>query len=507
MKRTWVLFDPWVLVVGAVALLTYALHGIHGQLTRDLGIYSYAGERFAHGVPPYVAVVNRAGPLAHILPGIGAIFARLAGLDSLLTMRVLFMLFAVASVGAMFVLAKDLFRSRTAGLVAAAAMLSFHGFIQYASNGPREKTPMTLFLICTLWAVTRRRWFTAGLFVSLATLCLQISFFPAVVAALLGALTLIPRARWQAVGKVLLGGAIPPALYLVYAAVVGAVAETVTGFLLLNMSYTPADSMSPSRFHELWVGMHLAYGSSIWVLVAGLVALLALAPLAFVGPFRAAHPWAPEVAVFAVAAVAAAAWTWHDYDAWPDLFPLLPFAALGVGALFALLPRRLPAAARTVTAAVLCVAMLATAVGYSVTARNDELRVQQRSVDAVLGQLPPGTRVLSIEAPQPLVLANKINPTRYQMVTNGMWDYIDHVWPGGLFGYRWWIRKSGPPLVALSEGASTTWQTTLNKDYELVGGAPQFWWYARRDLGADTLNRLREAAADAARRSAPDYDR
>ena len=36
---------------------------------------------------------------------------------------------------------------------------------------------MTLFIAVALWAVAKRRWFTAGLFVSLATLCLQIAFF------------------------------------------------------------------------------------------------------------------------------------------------------------------------------------------------------------------------------------------------------------------------------------------------------------------------------------------
>ena len=100
-----------------------------------------------------------------------------AGLDDLVTMRVVFMLIAAAAVTMIYVLGRDLFGSRAAGLVTAGALLSFHGFIQYASNGPREKTPMTFFVIVALWAVTRRRWFTAGVFTSLATLCLQTAFF------------------------------------------------------------------------------------------------------------------------------------------------------------------------------------------------------------------------------------------------------------------------------------------------------------------------------------------
>ena len=66
-------------LVGAVALLTYALHGVNGMLTRDLAVYSYAGQQVADGVPPYVGILNRAGPLAHAIPAIGVWIARTAG--------------------------------------------------------------------------------------------------------------------------------------------------------------------------------------------------------------------------------------------------------------------------------------------------------------------------------------------------------------------------------------------------------------------------------------------
>ena len=90
--------DPLVPVVAGASLVVYVLHGFHGMLTRDLGIYSYAGQQVADGVPPYLGVLNRAGPLAHVLPGVGALVARLGGLDDVLTMRVLFMLMATAAV-------------------------------------------------------------------------------------------------------------------------------------------------------------------------------------------------------------------------------------------------------------------------------------------------------------------------------------------------------------------------------------------------------------------------
>jgi hypothetical protein len=90
----WLLRDPLVYAVGVVALVTYALHGLNGVLTRDLGVYSYAGQQVADGVPPYMGILNRAGPLAHVIPAIGVRIARLAGFDDVITMRVLFLLIA-----------------------------------------------------------------------------------------------------------------------------------------------------------------------------------------------------------------------------------------------------------------------------------------------------------------------------------------------------------------------------------------------------------------------------
>ena len=182
--------DPLLFVVGGVALLTYALHGFNGMLTRDLAVYSYAGQQVAEGVPPYLGILNRAGPLAHVIPAIGVGIARIGGFDDVFTMRLLFMAIATICVCAVYALGRDVFASQLAGLVSAGAFLTFFGFIEYASNGPREKTPMTLFIALALWAVARRRWFTAGLFVSLATLCLQIAFFSSFAAVVAGVLFL-----------------------------------------------------------------------------------------------------------------------------------------------------------------------------------------------------------------------------------------------------------------------------------------------------------------------------
>jgi hypothetical protein len=488
--------DPLVVAVGAVALLTYALHGVNGALTRDLGVYGYAGQQVADGVPPYLGVLNRAGPLAHLLPAVGVGLARLGGFDELLGMRLVFMAIATVCTSLVYVLGRDVFRSSLAGLVTAGAFLTFTGFIRYAADGPREKTPMTLFVVCALWAVSRQRWFTAGLSVSLATLCLQIAFFPSVTATVVGVLLLAGGHRVRALILVVLGGALPVAACTVYFAVVGSLREAVDAFLLINAEYTEPDPLLPK------LGIHVrdlvaAYGASVWLLLVGSVALVVL-PIAFARLGITRDGRGPRVlTAFALALVGGLLWDLRDYDAWPDLFPLLPLAAVGVGGLFVWATSRLARRSTLVVAVALLVAATGAAVQASVTTRDDRLVTQRRSVAAVLALLPADATVTSIEAPQPLVLTGRTNPTRYQMFSGGLTRYVDDTWPGGLRAFRQQLVDQPTTLVSLGDTMSSTWRRGLAPTYQYIGRAPGWLWYARSSLGADKLSALREAAGDA----------
>lgn len=485
--------DPLVPVVAVVSMVVYVLHGFEGLLTRDLGIYSYAGQQVAEGVPPYLGVLNRAGPLAHVLPGVGALVARVGGLDDLITMRVLFMLMATAAVCVAYLLGRDLFRSRAAGLVTAGAMLAFHGFIQYASNGPREKTPMTLFVLGALWAVTHRRWFTAGLLTSLATLCLQTAFFSTFAAVAVGALLLAHGERLRALLRIAAGGLVPVVVLATWFALAGSLRAAWDGFYGINRRYTVPNPLDAER-EMVWEDLHAAFGVSVWLLFAG-AALLVLVSLAAVS--RRARSAEPGLAVLPAMAAGLAAGVWwilQEYDAWADLFPVLPFAALGLGAAFAVVAHRLASRGRQVLAAVLVGASVVIALTYSVSTRDDSLQDQREATDAVLATLPPGATITSIEAPQPLVLTGRTNPTRYQMFRSGLQDYMDDTWPGGLDGFKRDLVADEPDLVAVGETVSQRWRASIQPDYVYVGSAPLWEWYARASLGDDTIADLRAAA-------------
>jgi hypothetical protein len=494
------LADPLLLVVGVVSLLTYTLHGFEGMLSRDLALYSYAGQQVAEGVPPYLGVLNRAGPLAHALPALGAGLARVLGGDDVTVMRQVFMVMAALCCCAVYLLGRDLFRSRSAGLVAAATFLSFSGFIEYASNGPREKTPMTLFVVLAIWAVTRRRWFTAGVFVSLATLCLQTAFFTAFPAAVACAVLLGTRQRARALARIALGGAVPVALCLAYFAVVGALREAVEAFVLINYRYTTPDPLM-ERLEPVWEDLRLAYGTSLWLLVGGSAALVVLAVRALTFPRQRPtrdHASGPVLVALVVSLSVALAWNVKEYDAWPDLFTLLPLAAVGVAGAFAAVTERASARAALGTATAWAVACTFLAVHYSVSTRDDTLEVQRASVAAVLDVLPEDATITSVEAPQPLVLTRRANPTRHQMFSGGLYRYVEDTWPGGLDGFRRDLVEGRPTLIAFGDPVSDAWRAAILADYSYVGSAPDLTWWARSSLGPEKLSELRDAAASVA---------
>ncbi|RYC07131.1 ArnT family glycosyltransferase [Nocardioides zhouii] len=485
--------DRLVPVVAIACVVVYVAHGFHGALTRDLGVYSYAGQQVADGVPPYLGILNRAGPLAHAIPGIGALLARLGGFDDLLTMRVLFMLIATAAVCATYALGRDLFASRAAGLVSAGGMLAFHGFIQYASNGPREKTPMTLFVVLALWAVTRRRWFTAGVCTSLATLCLQTAFFSTFAAVAVGVLLVAETGRIRASVRVALGGLLPVAALGTWFALVGSLRAAVDGFYVINRRYTVPDPLTDD-LDRVWLDLQEAYGVTVWLMLAGVVALVLVTLAAVVPPARRAFPALRVLPAMTAGLAAGLAWTLKEYDAWPDLFPVLPFAVVGLGAAFAVVVRRLAPRPQWVVATVLAGACVVLALVYAVSTRDHTLDAQREATAAVLAELPEGATITSIEAPQPLVLTGRTNPTRHQMFRSGLQDYLDDTWPGGRVGFEADLVGDGPDLVSVGETTSLRWRRALMPEYVFIGRAPLWEWYARADLGEDTIERLRTAA-------------
>lgn len=492
--------DPLVLLVTAVALGTYLLRGFTGLFSRDLGVYAYAARQVLAGEPPYVGIVNRAGPLAHLLPVPGIVAARVTGSDELLGMRVWYLVLAVACVSVTYLVGRDLFASRLAGLAAAATMLSFEGFISLATTGPREKTPMVLFILCALWALSHRRWLLTGVSISLATLTIQIAFFPLLAAAVVGILLVGRGRRLRDLTRVTVGGAIPVAVLGVYFAASGALGAFLDGFLLLNARYSVGRPFS-SRAGLLWGRLQEGYGASLWPLLGGLVLVIAVAVALVVRRSTRRDPATATMVALAVATVGSLLWTEVDFDGWEDAFTFLPLAALGIGAGIAQLEQRLPGPV-TLAAGVLTVVLpTASAVQYAATVHDHQLVMQREVTRTVLAHVP-GARIWSIDAPQYLVLAERTNPTRYQLLSEGLQYHVDDTWPGGMDAFVTWNLAQQPELLVVNglELREGHWRDRVQPEYVRVGRAPGVFWFARSSLGTRVIHAIqRDLAAIHAR--------
>ncbi|MFC4783301.1 ArnT family glycosyltransferase [Nocardioides sp. MAHUQ-72] len=486
--------DPLVPLTAVVALAVYVTHGFDGGLTRDLGVYAYGGQQVAEGVPPYVAIVNRAGPLAHFLPGIGAWVARLVGVDDVLGMRVFFLLIAVACVVVTYLLARDVFRSRATGVVAAAALLSVRGFVIYATYGPREKTPLVLFCALALLAVVHRRWATAGFCIALATLTWQPAFFALGAGAAVAALLQAER-RLGSLVRIAVGGLAPLLAVVAAYAVVGDLKFFIDDFVLVNARYTEQVSlMTEPRI--IWEATKEIYGWTTWLLIGGLVAVV-LQALASVRSALRHDPRAAALVGMGVLAIVGALWSLKAYNGWPDCFFVFPVVMVGIGGLAPLLGRLLPRPALVALVAVWAVVSVVITTTYAVTTRNHDLDEQRRDVEAVQRVLPDA-RIMSLEAPPALVLAHQRNPTRFQLFGNGLTGYLDDVWPGGREGYARWVARRAPELLAVgTESGHRSWlEGVLQRDFVLVGESPEWDWYVRPEVGPDRVEELRRVLRD-----------
>ncbi len=481
-------------VVGLVSLLVYALHGFDGDLDRDLGVFTYGGLQVSHGTPPYVGVFNSVGPLADAVPGLAIRLGRFVGADPVLSERLFFTVLSALCCSLLCVLARDALGSRAAGFLAPAVFLTFHDFSHLASDGPREKTTMVVFLLGCLILLGRRRWALAGACAALATLTWQ-PVLAVALAALAAAVLLDQRdTKLRILLRFTVGGLVPSAVTVAYFLAAGALSRALDGFIVINVGYTSQPSLL-TRPSEIETTLRSAYGWSLPLAIGGLVALFVLGVRAV--PF-ARRPTVSPVAVRLVTCAAGGfvgtVWTVLVVNGAPDLFELLPLAALGVAGVALLLLSRL--SQRTALAGVAVIVSLGVVAGLveSVTTRDDALILQRADVEAVLGTQPADATVVSLSAPQVLALSGRESPVPYQLMTGNQERYLDATYPGGMAGFQRTLVDLHPTFVVVGRASRVAWaRSWLDTDYWRVGGNDGWWWYLARSTGSDALLRARMA--------------
>lgn len=493
--------DPVGALLAVASVVVFLLHGFEGAMSRDVAVYAYAGQQVAEGVPPYENILNRAGPLAHLVPGAGAFVGRSLGVDDLLAMRVTLMLVSVLAVWACYVLGRDLFRSRGAGAIAAVTLLSFQGFVTYATYGPREKTTMALLVILALVAIAHRRWAVAGAATALATLTWQGAFFPVAAGCLLAMVLLRGRRTrvaallcWAGTGTAVAAAAIG------YFALVGALPEFWEGFYVVNAGWTTQRGV----LTQLADPQQLAsgFGWSLALLALGLVGCLAAA-VARLRKLDRDDPAHGGVLALAAGAIVTLLWALVSFEGWPDAFVMLPYAACGVAGLVHLVLNRMPRPVVATATAVLVTAGVVVAGIHATLGRSSGLVDDRRHVAAVAGVLGPDTQMLAIGNPTPLVLRHETNPIRYQLFGGGLGTYLDDTYPGGIAGLADEIGEIRPTVITVRRVRAYPWlQPVLALDYKRLGGQfSRYTWFVSTDA---TTREQRQEMRQAVRDTLPD---
>jgi hypothetical protein len=197
--------------------------------------------------------------------------------------------------------------------------------------------------------------------------------------------------------------------------------------------------------------------------------------------------------ILGVGGLAAVLWSCYAINGGADLFVALPFAAVGAAAGLVRIGRRLdPRTAARLCAAAVVVGVVLSSV-EAVTTRDHRLPTERLDVSRMVAAVPPGSTVLSLSAPEVLVLAHRTNPYPWQLSNGPISAFLDDHLPGGLAGYADRISRLHPALIAIGKRTADEWLLpVLDRDYTRVGSGSHWVWYAANDLGPATLRHLHE---------------
>ncbi len=441
-----------------VAILVYVQFGPNGSLYRDDGLYMYAGQQFAQGVPPYVSLFASKGVVAPMLAGVGVLIGNAIEMDDLLAARLFFLLLSALTVGAVYLLGRDVFASRRAGVFSALTFLCFWGFGRFAMAGPRVKTPMALFEVLALWCMTNRRWFAAGMMASLSTLTWQPAGLFAVAAVAMAFFASEPGHRLRSVALALAGGLLPLAACVAYYAAHDAVPEFYEGFVTASLGYGGRAGLSGTpfltRFTRVLYSVNRGY---LYAPVAIWLGFLMILAAYFVrgegrGLARIRSLAHDPIAPLLISFPAVVLWTLIDYQGYPDFFIVLPFVAVGFGWLLHLAANELATRVGPRAERLWCVAWGALFIlggGLLYGSTSDHLLPLQRAqAHRVAREMGDGDwTLLTLDKPGMNVLLHKRNATRYLLLMRSIEQMIVEGEPGRFRGWLGRLQATQPDVV------------------------------------------------------------
>ena len=485
----------------AVAAGFFGSFGIHGLLSRDESIYVYAAQRLSHGTAPYKSIFDPKTPLASFIGGIAAALGHAVGRNDVYAVRAAFFLCSLLTVAAIYALVLQLFDSVVAALIAAVVFACFDGFAKDALSGPDAKTPGIFFAVLAMWFMARRSWTWAAGCGALAFLAWQ----PLVVYALLpvffAAVVSEPGRRRMSALWAAVAAAAPVAVTLVYFAAAGALGdflESTVSYPFTGVVQKPAPFLR--HFTRISDIVSSAYPYSGYLLWAGLIGLVVVTGLR-IRRLRGqrlrilADPWIGAIALtFALEALYAI----YDFQGYPDVFPLLPYGAVGLGAVAALLLARVPDSQARARTAGAMVAVVAVATGVIVGLFEPDakfgvaLRAQQADACAVQRLLGAGGRLDALGDPVVLVLTHRKSPDRFIYLEAGVDKWKVAHTAGGFNAWLGQIEARRPDIVVLG-GWYTNLAFSMAENVRAQGYLPRYLGTWRVFVTPEVASRARGA--------------
>lgn len=441
-----------------VAVALFTRFGINSSLSRDESIYTYGAQQLSHGVPPFVGIFDPKGPFATWLGGLAAVVAHALGRNDIYLIRLAFFVCACLTVLAVYLLALRLWRSTVAALVAAVVLASFRGFAADALSGPDAKTPGILLAVLSMWFLTRRQWYWGACAASAAFLVWQPLALYAVVAVGVAVVNALRGERWKALALAVAGAATPLVLTVVYFLAAGAFAQLVEATVVFPLRGVIRGEQSLThRLHTIATVVNRDYGFSGTLFWVGAVALVLLVVLHL---FRGRRQlWGalrdPLVCVVLLTGLLQAAYAASDFQGYPDLYPLLPYPALGLAGVVVLVLRLVRGAvARLVVAASALVALTVLTAFSWVWFTDDVLHdnglvAQRADACAVERLLGPTGSLYALGDPTPLAMTHRRNPDRFIYLGSGVDQWkIAHL-RGGFDAWTAQVHNADPAVIVL----------------------------------------------------------
>ena len=318
----------WIglLLTLALAAGLFTRLNLDDRLSRDEAVWVYGAEQMLHGVPYYQSIFDAKTPLAPMTASVGVEAARIVGGSDVHGARILFPLFACAAAAAIYELGLALWGSVIAALAEAVAFLAFQGFAIDAIGGPDAKTPGIAFAGFSMLLLVRRRWLWGGALGALAFLCWQpLGIYMAV--AVLAALVMSDRGqRWRRRCGPRSGRSCPsrrPSRTSPWRMRCRSSSMPPFGSRWRVCSVRPQTVGQRVGLISDVVDAHY-YALHGWLFWGGLLALAVAFAVALVRPAGRSRLRDPLLWVVALTLIPLVLFTLHDFESYPDVFPLLP---------------------------------------------------------------------------------------------------------------------------------------------------------------------------------------